>query len=146
MSASTSLPRSASAVCAKSAAAKRRSSAPAAEELLEEIAEAGAAEFKFNTAISAAVTMESAARLLSAPSRRRLKSARLIPIRAELIVFLPLLRIAQDFVGFVDLLEFFLRRRLILGFATSGWYLRASLRNALLISSSLAVFETPSVS
>ena len=33
-----------------------------------------------------------------------------------------------------------------LSLATSGWYLRASLRNALRISSSLAVFETPSVS
>ena len=93
--------------------------------MLEEIAEPGATEFKFNAAISAAVLMKSAARLLSTPAWWRLKSSRLIPIRAELIVFLPLLRIAQNFVSFIDLFEFLLRRGLVLGLRHVGMVFRA---------------------
>src|SRR5437763_77698 len=53
--------------------------------------------------------------LAAAPIRWRLKSTGPVPIRSELIVFLSLLRIAQDFVGFVDLLKFFLGRFFVLG-------------------------------
>src|SRR5438270_5417655 len=88
---------------------ERRSSPAAAEKCLEEIAEAGAAEFKLDTSvIAAAPLIRSATRLLRSPSGRRLKSTGLVPIGAELIVFRPLLRIAQAFVGFVYLLELFL--------------------------------------
>jgi hypothetical protein len=63
--------------------------------------------------------MKPAARLLALPLRRRLKTAaRPVPIRAELIVFLPLLRIAQNFVRFVDFLKFFFGDLFVLG--TSG--------------------------
>jgi hypothetical protein len=66
-----------------------------------------------------------------------LETARTIPIRAELIDFLRFDRPAPS--GFVDF-QFFFGRLFIL--ATSGWYFRASLRNALRISSSVAVFGT----
>src|SRR5260370_84799 len=65
-------------------------------------------------AATAAALIRSAAGL-TAPLRRRLKTARLVPSRTELIVFLALRRIAQDFVGLVDLLKFFLGRFFILG-------------------------------
>ena len=65
-------------------------------------------------AVSAAVPTESAAGLLRAPSRRRLKSAGLVPIGAQLVVLLALLRIAQDFVSLIELFKLFLRRRLVL--------------------------------
>src|SRR5207244_13204656 len=82
-----------------------RASAPAAEACCEEIAESRSAKFKLNPAAAiAAPLMKSTARL-TAPLRWRLKSTGLVPVRAELIVLLALLRIAQDFVGFIDLLE-----------------------------------------
>src|SRR5712692_6075839 len=94
---------------ASAESAERRSSPAAAEKCFEEIAEAGTAEFKLDTAVvTAAPLIRSAAWLLRSPSGRRLESTGLVPIGAELIVFRPLLRIAQDFVGFVDLLELFL--------------------------------------
>src|SRR5262249_975471 len=71
-------------------------------------------EFELNSASAIATPLVKSTARLSSPFRRRLKSARLIPIRAELIVFLPLLRIAQYFVGFIDLLEFFFRGFFIL--------------------------------
>src|SRR5213594_3719776 len=74
---------------------------------LEEIAEPGSAKFEFDPAVAAPILIKSAARLLRPPSGTGLKSTRLIPIRAKLIVFLSLLRIAQDFVGFVDFLKLF---------------------------------------
>ena len=49
-----------------------------------------------------------------------MKSARLIPIRAELIVFRAFLGIAQDLVGLVDLLEFLLGRRFFLRLGQVG--------------------------
>src|SRR6266446_4205723 len=95
-----SAPESSSPKCGVSAAtAKKR---------FEEVAETGAVKFKFNTTISAAVTIISAARLLRAPIGWRLEASGLIPIRAQLIVFLPLLRIAQYLIRFVDLFEFLL--------------------------------------
>jgi len=61
--------------------------------------------------------MKPAARLLALPLWRRLKTAaRPVPIRAELIVFLPLFLIAQNLVRFVDLLKFFLGGLFVLGY------------------------------
>jgi hypothetical protein len=99
----------------KTSTAKTSRPASAAEKLLEEIAEASSAEFEFHAAaVPGAVATESATRLLRIPSGRRLKSARLIPVRAQLVVFFSLLRIAEDLVGFIQLLELFFRRCLVL--------------------------------
>jgi hypothetical protein len=90
---------------------ERRAAVAAAKNRLEEIAETSAAELKLDPAILAAPLMKSAAGLLRfplLPAGRRLKSAWPVPIGAQLIVFLALLRIAQDFVGFIDLLKLFL--------------------------------------
>ena len=128
MSASTSCPRSAVAGTPAEAAAEGGLTAPAAEERLEEIAEPGAAEFELDAAaVPAGLTPESAARSAAAPIRRRLKSARLIPIRAELIVFRALLGIAQDLVGLVDLLEFLLGRGFLLRLGHIGMVLAREL-------------------
>src|SRR5207248_8794361 len=90
---------------ASAESAERRTSTTAAEKCFEEIAEASAAEFEFNAAVATRLIKSAAG--LTAPLRRRLKSTGLVPIRAELIVFLTLLRIAQDFVSLIDLLKFF---------------------------------------
>ena len=98
--------------------AESGTSASTAEKCFEEIAEAGAAEFKLHAAAISAVLIKSAAgRLLksTSPIRWWLKSTWLIPIRAELIVLLALFRIAQDFVRFIDLLKFFFGRFFVLG-------------------------------
>src|SRR6266705_4833629 len=92
---------------ASAESAESRTTTPAAEKSFEEIAEPGASEFKLDAAAIAAPLIKSSARLTT-PLRWRLETARLLPIGAELIVFLALLRIAQDFVGFIDLLKFFL--------------------------------------
>src|SRR5205814_3190190 len=94
--------------------AESRSASAAAEKRLEEIAKPGSAKFKFDPPIGASVLIKSAARLLCAPSRRRLKSAWLIPIRAKLIVFLSFFRVAQDLIRLIDLLELFLGSRFVL--------------------------------
>src|SRR5207302_3897061 len=89
-----------------------RTAATAAKKSFKKIAESGAVEFKLDTAATRLIKSTAG---LTAPLRRRLKSARLVPIGAELIVLLALLRIAQDFVGFIDLLKFFFSRLLVLG-------------------------------
>jgi len=90
------------------------SSAP--EKRLEEIAETRPAEFELDAAALARRIALEAAAWLRPPTRLRLEpaAARLIPIRPELVVFLSFLRIPENFVGFVELLEFFFRRRLVL--------------------------------
>src|SRR3977135_3217509 len=89
----------------KTAAAKPTAPSAAAKELFEEIAEPGPAEFEFHPApIARRIAAESPARLLPTPARWRLKPARLVPISAQLVVFLPLLRDANDLVRFVALL------------------------------------------
>src|SRR5947207_5532102 len=99
----------------KTSSAETSRPASAAKKLLEEIAEAGPAEFEFHaTAVPGAVATESTTRLLRIPSRRWVEPARLIPIRAQLVVFLSFLRIAEDLVGFIELFEFFFRGRLVL--------------------------------
>ena len=116
MSASTSAPRSAVAG-ASAEPAECGTTAPAAEKRFEEIAEPGSAELELNSAaaIAAPLIKSAAGLLLALPLRRRLETAGPVPIRAELIVFLPLFRIAQNFVRFVDLLKFFFGGLFVLG-------------------------------
>ena len=98
-----------------------RLAASAAEKRLEEIAEPGAAEFELNAAaVPPGVTAESPARSAPSPIRRRLKSARLIPVRAELIVPGAFLGITQDLVSLVDLFEFLLSRDFFFGLGHVG--------------------------
>src|SRR5436190_4673681 len=66
---------------AETTAAKRRFTATAAKECFEKIAKPGPAELKLD-AVSVCRTTETAGRAAAAPIGRRLKSARLIPIRA----------------------------------------------------------------
>ena len=70
--------------------------APAAKKRFEEITEPSSAELELNpaAAIAAPLIKPAAGLLLALPLRRRLETAGPIPIRAELIVFLPLFRIA----------------------------------------------------
>src|SRR6185295_15907176 len=96
--------------------AKCRSPATTAKKCFEKVTKTSPAEFKFDSAILATpLTKFATARRPSIPAWWWLKSTRLVPLRTELIVLLPLLRIAQHFVGFVDLFELFLRRFLVLG-------------------------------
>src|SRR5258708_24472418 len=82
--------------------------ASSAKKRFEEIAEPGSAELELNSSAAiAAPLIKPAAGLLALPLRRRLETTGPVPIRTELIVFLPLFRIAQNFVRLVDLLEFF---------------------------------------
>ncbi len=67
----------------------------------------------FEIAARLSATEGLAARIL--PARRRTEIRALLPVRAQLVVLLALFRIAQDFVGFVDLLEFFLGDFFVLG-------------------------------
>src|SRR5688572_26693646 len=98
----------------EAAAAETTWAAAAAKKRFKEVAEASSAEFKFHAAVARAVAAEAPTRLLWAPSWRRLKSSRLVPVRTQLIIFFALLRIAQDFVSLVELLEFLLRRPFVL--------------------------------
>ncbi len=59
--------------------------------------------------------MKSAAGLLAFPLRWRLETSGPVPIRAELVVFLPLFGIAQNLIRFVDLLKFFFGGLFVLG-------------------------------
>ncbi len=93
----------------KSAAARAvRAIGPAAKHLLEKITEAGAAEVEL---LPGAV--EPAAPSRAAGGRPKLRA--LFPVRAQLVVFFSLGRIAQHLVGLVDLLEFLLGLLLVLG-------------------------------
>ena len=87
MSASTSLPRSACAGRAQTAATKAGPTATAAEKRFEEIAETRATEFELDPAASRRHNDESRRPVLPRPILGRLKSARLIPIRAQLSYF-----------------------------------------------------------
>jgi hypothetical protein len=97
----------------KTAPANTAPTPSATKKCLEEIAESSATEFEFNPSIPRPIAIESSTWLLSVPPRWGLKSARLVPIRAKLIVLFALLRIPEDFVGLVDLFEFFLGRRFV---------------------------------
>lgn len=102
----------------------------AAEKRFKEIAEARATKFEIDPAAVARGVSTKPAAGLRIPARRRLKSPRLIPIRSELIVLLPFLRIAQDLVGLVDLLKLFFRGFLV--FRDVGMMLARQLSKRLL--------------
>src|SRR4029453_12715299 len=94
--------------------AESRAATASAEKRFEEIAEAGPADFELNAAAIAAPLIISAFRRLRTPLWGWLKSARSIPICAELIVFFPFFGVAQYLVRFVDFLKFFLGGLLVL--------------------------------
>src|SRR5436305_13634354 len=92
------------------------SAASAAKKRFEEIAEPSPTKLELDAAPSiASPLIKSAAGLLTLPLRRGLETAWPVPIGPKLIIFRPLLRIAQDLVRFVDLLEFFFGNLFILG-------------------------------
>src|SRR5215471_3741752 len=95
--------------------AKCRSTSSATEKRLEEIAEPSPAELELDSTAIAAPLISSAVGLLSLPLWWRLETSGPIPIGSKLIVFLPLLRVAQDLVRFVDFLEFFFGGLFVLG-------------------------------
>src|SRR5688572_616646 len=99
----------------KAPSAKTALPAATAKERLKEITEARSAELEFHAAsISRTVAAEASTRLLRTPSGRRLKSSRLVPVRTQIVIFFSLLRITQDFVRLVELLEFLLSRPFVL--------------------------------
>lgn len=89
----------------------RKSSAPTAKHLLEEVAESRAAKMKLRASGIAAASVS----LLPGLALRRRGIAALLPVGPEFIVFRPLLRVSEHLVGFVDLLELLFRRLLVLG-------------------------------
>ena len=74
--------------------AEGRAPATPTEKGFKEIAEPGAAKFKLDAAIFSGTPAEPAARLTSAPLRRWLKSAGLVPMLAQLVIFSAFLRVA----------------------------------------------------
>ena len=111
-----SRPRSARSSGEKFAAAAKavRAAHPRPEQLLEEIAEARAAKFK----VLARHALPAAKRLAAAKTAgtgRRTEFRAGFPVRAQFVVFFALVRVAEDFVGLVDLLEFFLGLLFVLG-------------------------------
>ncbi len=81
-------------------------SASAAKKLLEKITETGAVEFKrlapwLRAGLSAVSAIKRAA-------GRRPETGSILPIGAQLVVFLAFVRVGQDFVGLIDDLKFFL--------------------------------------
>ena len=95
-------------VCGIARLAAARASA---EELLEEIAEAGSAEMHAAIAQAAGHSTPAANSATGGP----LLEAAPFPIGAEFIVFLPLAGIAQNLVSLIDFLEFGLGGLFILG-------------------------------
>ena len=84
-------------------------STPSPKELFEKIAESRATEMKFDAAL-----LKTARKSLGTPTtRRRLKST-MLPIGAIGVILFPLFRVAQDFIGLIDFLEFLLRRLFVL--------------------------------
>ena len=76
------------------------------EELLEKIAKTRAAELKVG--IHERLRSSARASLAPLPPRWRAKFRPPLPVRAELVVLLSFLRVAQDLVSLVDFLEFLL--------------------------------------
>src|SRR5262249_54994855 len=84
--------------------------APAAEELLKEIAEPSAIKAKLKSFLRTACAERPAL-----PSRRRLEPALAVPNGAGPVALLPFLGVAQNLVGLVDLFELLFRLPLVLG-------------------------------
>src|SRR3954471_21370767 len=76
----------------------------AAEELLEKIAETSATEMKLLPASRCTAPLTPRSR----STRRRIPATAILPVGSELVIFAALFRVTQDFVGFIDLLEFLL--------------------------------------
>src|SRR5207249_7011428 len=95
----------------KTAAPSKPSRAPAAhraENLLEEIAETGAAEMKLGILAARPAAREPSPAREGFPAGRRTELGAGTPIRPQLVILLALGRVAQDFVGLIDFLELFL--------------------------------------
>src|SRR6202035_331687 len=89
-------------------ASKTTKASAATEKLFKEIAEAGTAEPELECLLAARTTSS-----MTVPARWRL--APFSPSRTKLVIFPTILRIAQDFVRFVNFLEFFFRSFLVFG-------------------------------
>src|SRR5258706_8470026 len=93
----------------------KSSAAAAAEQLLEKVAEACATKMKLLGFRAVGAAPGSAL-----PARRRLEAPAFLPARTVLIIFLALLRIAQDLISLIDLLELFLGGLFVLGHVGMG--------------------------
>jgi hypothetical protein len=85
------------------------------EQLLEEIAEAGAAEIEFEVLArwSTSAKTAPAAELLPARWGPKLRAG--LPVRAQFVVLLALGRVTKDFVSLVDFFEFLFSPLLVFG-------------------------------
>ena len=88
-----------------------RSAGASAKELFKKITETRA--LKLEIILLAARSLPSGS--ASGPARAAARLASRFPIGAQLVVLPATLRMAQDLIGLVDFLEFFLRRLLVLG-------------------------------
>src|SRR5205823_4114621 len=101
-------------------------SASSTKKLFKKIAESRAAEMELYTARPFALLRE------ILPVRRGLESSSAaLPIRAQRVIFLPLLGITQNFVGLVDFLEFRLGGFLVLFLRHVGMMLPRELAEGL---------------
>src|SRR6266568_8675545 len=85
---------------------------PRSEELFEKVAKTGPAELELKIA-PAPAPLPAARELL--PARGRTKFRAGLPMRAKLVIFLPVGRVTQHLVSLVDFFEFFLGLLLVLG-------------------------------
>ena len=115
------------------AAFRESVAAATAEELLEEVAEAGAAEVELVAAAGRCGTAPAVARLAGCPSR--------LPSWSYFFRFSGSLS-----TSLASLISLNFSSAVFLSLATSGWCLRASLRNAFLMSAQLASRGTPRMS
>lgn len=81
-----------------------------AEHLLKEITKACAPKLEVHTLSARAPSAEATGRLSIAGWW-----CATLPVRAELVILTPLLRVAQDFIGLIDFLELFFRHFFVLG-------------------------------
>src|ERR1019366_3462939 len=95
-------------VPAETRAAALASAGPRPEHLFEEVTEPGAAKMELELPGAGAGAPKAARTRRRSPSRRWTEVRARFPVCAQLVVFVALGRIAQDFVGFVDFLELFL--------------------------------------
>ena len=89
-----------------------RSPGASAKELFKKITETGALKLEIICITARPLRSGSA----SGPAGRRTRLPACFPVGAQLVVFFATFRIAQDLIGLVDFLEFFLRRFFVLGY------------------------------
>src|ERR1017187_5225531 len=102
-------------ISALAEATSARAAHPRAEHLLKEIAEARATKMKL-LAAGRTPAAKSLSTSKSAVAGRGTEVRAGFPVRAEFVVFFALVGVGQNFVGLVDLLEFFLGLLFILGY------------------------------